>query len=85
MEHVSTEHELEDAAGHSGRLLGTPGRTDVVLVRPDARNIDLDVSDTALHMQDTQRPDSISKCNACDPEQRCNWQERGWIRHHARC
>ena len=20
------------------------------------------------------------KCNACDPEQRCNWQERGWIR-----
>jgi hypothetical protein len=25
------------------------------------------------------------KCNACDPEQRCNWQERGWIRHHPRC
>jgi hypothetical protein len=25
------------------------------------------------------------KCNTCDPEQRCNWQERGWIRHHTRC
>ncbi len=25
------------------------------------------------------------KCNDWDPEQCCNWQERGWIRHHPRC
>ena len=22
--------------------------------------------------------------DVCDPEQHCNWQERGWIRHHPR-
>ncbi len=23
--------------------------------------------------------------DACDPEHLCNWQDRGWIRHHPRC